>query len=358
MSFEEIKITKPHSKLCSPRNSTQYILAGPKTFRRASRKILSNKKETPYHNFGSNLQNIEKKLRKVYIADKGYKLGQVDQSGADALIVAHLCKSGKYRSLFQNGIKPHTYMALKLFPDEWKKHTNSSDVDEAINTPIESLAKLSFWKSLGKLIKSSDDWPPNKRFYYIGKKVIHASSYGMHGNRLRTVILEETYGQILLEPTEAESYILKFHKEFPEIQQWHFRVQSQVKQNQQIRNLFGWPFNVTSFVSDTEMKDLIAWAPQSTVAAITQIALTEFQEYVELNNKDWHILAETHDSIMIEAPENEIIEAISLLKSFIEQELKSPIDGTIFRMKSEAQIGYNWAPYDEQYNPEGLKEAA
>ena len=77
-----------------PRVSTYYNVSGTKTFRLASKAIFGI--------YGTNLQNWEKSLRKLIIPDDGYKFVQVDQSGAEALVVAYLCKHGNFRDLFLN----------------------------------------------------------------------------------------------------------------------------------------------------------------------------------------------------------------------------------------------------------------
>lgn len=346
----------PHKQLDTPRDTGHYQVAGPKTFRLGCRKFLSNKRETEYNNYGGNRQNIEKKMRRLWIADKGYKLIQVDQSGADALIVAHLCRAGKYRQLFQNDIKPHTYVALRRFADKWKERFDKDCIDKALNTPIPALPKLDFWGALNKLIKSSDDWSANERFYYMGKKVVHAGSYGMRGNRLVAVIREETLGEVILDKVEADKFILWFRgEEFPEIQEWNYRVVREAKTAGIIRNLHGFPFYITERINEQDAKDLIAWGPQSTVAGITRQAYIDMQEYIEDNNRDWHMLQETHDSYLCEAPEEEEVECAKLMQTFMEPELTSPIDGVKFRMRSEVQVGYNWAP-KSSYNPQGLEE--
>ena len=66
-----------------PRNTTIYKLGGTETFRASSSKWFGR---------GTNLQNIEKSMRQLYWADDGKVLVQVDQSGAEALIVSYLCE--------------------------------------------------------------------------------------------------------------------------------------------------------------------------------------------------------------------------------------------------------------------------
>jgi DNA polymerase I-like protein with 3'-5' exonuclease and polymerase domains len=343
------------SKLDKPRTTGQYIISGTDSFRLSCRKVLSNTHDTPYNNFGNNMQNIEKGIREIYIADVGYSLIQADQSGAEALIVAYLCRAAKYRSLFLNGVKPHVYMALKLFPHVWSKHLDEGKINQAINTEIPDLKKLSFWSQLEALIKSSDNWSSNERYYHLAKKTIHSSSYGMRGNTFRMAILQESGGTIVISLKDAESYLMQFHMEFPEIHEWHNQVFITARNKGRLINLFGFPFNITDFVNPNDFKDLIAWIPQSSVACITREAFCNLQDYIESNNKNWHLLGDCHDSYLCECPESEVNDCAKKMREFIEIEMKSPFDGTKFRMKSEVQSGKNWAPKKDK-NPLGLEE--
>lgn len=345
-----------HSKLPSPRDSCQYQIGGPYTYRRGCRMILKSKYESDHNNIGGNRANIEKGMRKIWIADPGFELCQVDQSGAEALAVAYLCKDAKYRALFKNGIKPHHYICLKLFPDVWKDKFGKDKIDCALKTEINDLISLNYWNDLCDYIESTDEWEPKKRYYYMGKKTIHSFSYGQRENSFRTNILKETAGTVNLSFDEAKHFRTTFFAEFPEILDWHQRVFREAKTKRQLRNLLGFPYNITDFVDENDYKDLIAWIPQSTIACITLKALVAWQEYVWDNNLNWHLLHETHDSFLTEAPKDENLENAKKMKEFIEQELVSPLDGSVFRMKSSVAVGLNWSSYKEKYNEEGLKK--
>lgn len=338
-----------------PRTSTQTLISGTDSFRTSSRKVLSNKRDTEYNNFGGNLQNIEKSIREIYEADTGCKLNQRDQGGAEALIVAYLCRPGKYRKLFENNIKPHTYLGFKIFVEVWLKHFTEQEVKECIEAPIDDLNSLKSWKAIAKAVKESDNWSSNERYYHFGKKTVHGGSYGMKENTFRTAILKESGGQIVISFEQASKMLKGFHMEFPEIQNWHMRTYEMVKKNNQLRNLFGFPYNITTFVKDSDFKDLIAWVPQSTVACITRNAVNCLYEYIEANNKDWIILGDCHDSYLAQCPEAEIEELNAKMGEFMEVEMISPFDGVKFRMKSEGQSGYNWRPYKEGVNEGGLR---
>jgi len=336
------------------RDTCEWAIHGTKTFRLGSRKI--NKI------YGGNLQNIEKSMREVYIPDEDKTLVQTDQSGAEALIVAYLCEAAAYRQLFIHGVKPHVYVALHLFRDIWKRkareHSLSSElsIDALCAAPIQALKSFPGWRDLDGLIKDSDNWSMSERYYYLAKQTCHSANYGIEANAFRMNILTKSGGKINISQDEASRFLQVYRGLFPEIPDWNRRVTKQVKENRMLFNLHGHPYTITGHeITDTQMKEHIAWIPQSTVGMITNIAYANMAEFIYNNKLDWDLLTNCHDSYLLQCPINETLECAKKCKEFMEQEFESPFDGVRFRMKSETQVGFNWAPAKEK-NPMGLKE--
>mgnify|MGYP003652241316 FL=1 len=335
------------------RNSCTYKIAGTKTFRLSSTKILGK--------WGGNLQNIEKSMRQIYVPDEGKIFCQVDQSGAEALIVAYIGEKGKFRTLFENNVKPHVYVALMLFADIWEKKMRRTSEDfwikDIVSCPIPELKKNAYWKDLDLLIKDSDNWALDERYYYLAKQTCHSSNYGIAPPTFRMNILEKSGGKIVITKEDSERFISTYHSLFPEIENWHRSVQKQVEKSKMLYNLHGHPYTISKYqINETDWKELYAWVPQSTVGEITSIAYTALQQYIEQNKLAWDLLANTHDSYLIQCPIEEVKECAIKAKEFMEQEFTSPVDDVKFRMKSEAQVGFNWRPFKEHKNPQGLKE--
>lgn len=138
------------------RLTTSWKVTGAKSFRLASSKWLNF--------YGANLQNSSPSVLSCVIPEPGYVFGQPDQGGAEALIVAYEAPDGKFRELFKLGIKPHSYMALQLFPEKFVK------LEEIVDykfLPPRFLAEKPEWKDMAKKIKNSG--VP----YDLGKRVIH-----------------------------------------------------------------------------------------------------------------------------------------------------------------------------------------
>jgi hypothetical protein len=354
-----------------PRFSCLYKISGTETFRLSSTKILSSKRKNVVHgNWGDNAQNKDKNIRYIWIPDEGRKFGQFDQAGAEALIVAYECKPGKFRDLFLYDVKPHTYIAGKIFINRWR--LDFPYVDEIYLIPIKEIKNHPGWKVLADAIAASDNEP--MRYYYLGKKTVHGGNYDMRGNTMVTVILEETDGAVNISSNEGDRFIQTYHTTFPEIRRdFHLGCVDEATKNQGIiRNLFGFPREFTGHWGDGTFREMFAFKPQSTVGSITNIALTKIQEDIWDNNipyKDWQldILQNGHDSGLFQWRDDPGVdkEIIPYIKPHFEPELISS-RGEKYKMKSEVQTGYNWKPQVkvkdkagnviEIINPRGLVE--
>ena len=366
------------------RNSTTYKLGGPKTFRRSSSKILNR--------WGSNLQNIEKSMRSVYIPDgfseelKGrceyfLETGDLtvfteeelvtlrvfvnrDQSGAEALIVAYECDPKDYRKIFIYKVSPHVYLALKLFTDVWKSKIHEKrvdvtedDVDRLCMTPIEKLDLNPAWKPLARLIKSSDDWPTSERYYYFSKQTIHSGNYDIQGPMFIMNVLEKSGGKVVIPLEEGKRFLETYRGLFPEIPERNNRIRRQVDTTKVLYNLFGFPYQITNYnITEATYKEYYAWSAQSTVGEITRIAVSSLQEYIEANHLPWDFLQDNHDSYLSQCPLIDVKKCSEMKKTFMNQELTSPVDGVKFRMQSDCQVGFNWSPYKLGVNNLGLRE--
>ncbi len=346
---------------------------------------------------GSNMQNWERSVRRIYLSD-GWNpddpaeceklahymltkdlsifteeersrikiLVSVDQAGAEALIVAYLCKHGNFRELFINGIKSHVYVGLITFADVWKEELKRAgsdikpDIDLLCSMPIKDIRSYPFWNDVDKLIKSSDKWPSERRFYYIAKQICHASNYGMKSGMFQLNTLEKSKGRIVISKPQAEHYLGTYHSLFPEIHGYHRDIEKQVRETHYLFNLFGYPrycWFPSTDPDETTLKEYYAFPAQSTVATITNIAYTKLQTQIEEEARQWDQLANTHDSYMCQCLIGEEDTLVPIMQDHINMELTSPVDGVKFRMKSEAKIGFNWSDWDKDKNPLGLKDA-
>jgi hypothetical protein len=381
-----------------PRFTTTYKLSGTKTFRLSSVKTIASKKKEPLHgNWGGNIQNKDKHIRDYFCADgvtdsiyldknntelqfntnielyskcikflqtlevsvfnlddlrKIKLLFQIDQAGAEALIVAYLCNvNSTFRKLFLNNIKPHTFCAMNIFYKKWE--SIGFNIKELQTLKIEDLRVHPEFIKLSKIIKDSDNEP--MRYYYLGKKTIHGSDYDMKGDTMSTAILEETDGAVNISPMECDNLLRIHHNTCPEIKRdFHNGVINMAsKNNRYLFNLFGFPYEFTGHWDDTLFRLMYAFIPQSTVGSITNIAITEIQREIMLKliNSDFglDLLQNGHDSILGQSFIPYWKDVALYVTPHIERELIN-FNGEKFKMKSEYQIGFNWKPSTMYYN--------
>mgnify|MGYP003424282912 FL=1 len=123
------------------RYTSIFDVSGTKSFRLSAKQMFGE--------IGGNLQNLPEDMRSFMVADEGKLLFQVDQSGAEALIVAYLAERGNYRELFDVGIKPHTYLALNIFIDKFR---GTYPKDRYLFRKPSELVQLPEWQKLNKFI--------------------------------------------------------------------------------------------------------------------------------------------------------------------------------------------------------------
>ena len=323
------------------RVTTSYKPAGTKSFRLSAAQV--------FERYGCNLQNPpEALLRCLEPTREGYCFGQIDQSGAEALIVAHEVADGNFRELFRVGIKPHVYMALQIFLDKFRgEHPREryQFVRPALLPPLPE------WPVLAKLIKNSP------REYGLGKKTIHAKGYGMRWPTFQLNVLLESAGEIVLSAAEAKLCLNTHEHIFPEVVNWQGELAIKVHKERIIRNLFGYPRRLDGRWNDETEREALSWIPQSTVGVITHKAIRSMNSYIAREHKPWLAIGNKHDSMAYELPTEDKEEWKQIAKQCMEIPLRSTT-GVDYQMKGEVSFGMNLGKWHEQENPEGMKEAA
>ena len=313
-----------------------FDVAGTKSFRLSSR--------MQFDEIGGNVQNKDEEFRGIIIPDERKALIQVDQSGAEALIVAYLAGKGNYRRLFELGIKPHTYLALNIFTNKFR---GKYPIDRYLYRTPDELAELPEWKNLNKFISKDS---ANHTEYQLGKKVAHAEAYAMGPETFRKQTLKESDGKICLSFQEAKNFLLVYAKLFPEIIEWQGKLIDEVKTTGVIRNLFGHPRSFYQRWNADVEREILSYIPQSTVGVLTSIVFTELFRYALANDLLWDILINVHDAVVAQVPISEAPAAVKKTRELFAIPLTAP-NGEVFSMKSEGMIGATW-------NKEDMKEAA
>lgn len=283
-------------------------------------------------------------MRRLYIPDEGKVFCQPDQDGAEARIVAYLCEKGKYRELFDNDIKVHSFVSLHMFYDKWVKEDSTLDYESLRSTSIKELHSHPQWKAFNKLAKTSDTWPAQKRYYYLAKQTSHSANYGIKGPTFQMNVLEKSGGKIALSRKEADFFLCFYRQLFPEIPKWNYETARILHSTKILFNLFGHPRLFTGReISSSFDQEGYAFVPQSTVGELTHMAFRDVQLYIEENHKNWDLLVNTHDGLLAQLPQEEQEEFTTVVTNAFGRELTSP-RGEKFRMKIEIKTnGKDWS---------------
>lgn len=291
---------------------TSYNIAGTTTGRFSS----------SLNDFGSggNLQNIEERLRRIFIADPGMKFANVDLEQADSRNIGALCWNVFRDPLYLNACESgdlHTTVAKMSRPGlPW---TNDAKQDRALA-----------------------DQP-----YYRHHSLRHMCKMLGHGTNYLGSPFEMSK-QTKIEQAVIKEFQAMYFSTFPAIPKLHAWVKTQIVENGNLVTPFGrkrWFFGRRD-ENDT-LKQAVAHLGQSMTAD-------------EMNNAMlavWRmniasIMLQGHDSILLQYPEekeNEVIPKV-LEAMRVPLELEA---GRSFVVPVECQTGWNWAKATNE-NPNGL----
>lgn len=274
---------------------------------------------------------------------------QPDQTGAEALVVAYECRPGRYRRLFELGIKPHSYTALQIFLDEISTARGQPKSRYAFVDP-DTLISYEEYKALFAEIKSNDTQ------YALGKRVRHARNYKMGPRTFQLNTLELSQGKVNLSYADSKRILDTDARVFTEIDEWQAETAGRLAATRTLHNLFGYPRYFGGIWSDALERDGLSFVPQSTVGTITNRAFTALWHYIKAHKLPWLLLNNKHDSLLLSLPDT--AEHREHARAVAKQHIEIPLvstRGDHYQMGCGISWGYNWAPASAD-NPDGMKE--
>lgn len=290
---------------------TSYNIAGTTTGRLSS----------SFNDFGSgtNLQNIEQRLRRIFISDPGYKFANIDLAAGDSRGVAgilwNLFKSSAYLDACASG-DLHTSVCRLAWRDlPW---TGDPVADRAIA-----------------------DQPAYRGMSYrdLAKRLGHGTNYmGSPHTMARHSKMEVNL---------IQDFQSRYFKVFP-LQEWHAWVRSELITKGYLINLFGrkrWFFGRRN--DDATVREAVAYSPQSTTADAIDRGLLETWRANECQ-----VLLQVHDSVLVQYLAELEDEVLPRILALIERPI--PLEhGRELIIPAEAKVGWNWSDWTKD-NPDGL----
>ncbi|KKK73544.1 hypothetical protein LCGC14_2892770, partial [marine sediment metagenome] len=272
---ERVLRIRDQSKQCSllatglenNRMRCTYVVGGTESFRFSSSGTHTGR--------GTNLQNIDKRLRHVFIPDPGFTMVQMDQERAESMVVAYVSRDGAYIEAHLKG-NTHVTVARLLWPDEeW----NGQDVhDRAL--AAHSLAA----NKIGR-----------HTMYYLAKRCQHGLNYLLTPHGMAR--------ELGLTVKESERVYTAYFEAFPGIKEWHAKVIEELKRTGKILYPGGYSREFFGRLGDRAThREAISSVPQSIVAWTNHIVWARM--YKQLDGPDLQVLGHGHDSVLFQVRES------------------------------------------------------
>lgn len=284
-----------------------------------------------------NLPNV----RRLFVPEPGWTIGEADQGGADAQVVA------------------------------------SESGDETLKAILASGKKLA--AESAKMMYGATAGPDGKRepYYTRAKSGGHATNYGA-----KPFALEKALG---ITKHEAEIFQRKWFQIYPGIKGWQERIFQQLsiglldaqgqpipRTSRRVYNKFGYRRYYPGRVEDL-LKEALAWIPQSTVAICSDLAIyatsTNFTKQIfaaewaaqfldpeidliraELHRLRFQLLIQVHDSIVFQYPTYNEHRVLPLLKRALR--IRIPYDPPLYIPWGLKTSTKSWGDAEERTWPE------
>lgn len=187
-------------------------------------------------------------VRRMFKADAGHFLIDVDLAGADAQVVAWEANDERLKSAFRRGLKVHVQNGIDIWGDEFIEIKEKSDEEK---------------------LKEIENGPWQKKYalkYYEVKKAVHGTNYGGSAGALCAILNWSR--------STATAFQSRWFNTHPEIKDWHRRVERDLQTSRMVVNPFG--FRRVYFDRlDNLLPQALAWVPQSTIAIVCVMGMLQ-----------------------------------------------------------------------------------
>lgn len=301
------------------RMRTSYNLAGTNTGRLSSR----------MNDFGTgtNLQNVDRKLRNAFVADPGMYLFNIDLEQADARNVG-----ARLWTLFLESHGPEFAGAYLDACESGDLHTTVcqmawTGLDWNLDNPRETADRIAY-----------------RDFSYrdMAKKLGHGTNY--YGTP-RTMA-----GHTNVETALIEDFQRRYFGAFPAIPLWHEWVIDQVQTHGILTTLFGRRRMFFGRGKEaTTHRKAIAYEPQSMTGEEIDRGIYQIWKTMP----QVQLLNQVHDSVLLQVPFRQAALLLPQILDVMKVEIEL-IGGRKFSVPLDVAGGWNWGYYSET-NPHGMK---
>lgn len=284
-------------------------------------------------------------VRGMFVAGEGKEFGARDFSGIEAVLIGYEARSKDYTRL--SLLDVHTYTTMMWLYEQGQ--VKYSELPQLAWSDADLKAALAEGKKRFKRERGGI------------KHNVHAGNFGASAKKTQEMLFD-MLGWVV--PIAEVRKFKQFYQElFPEIHNWHWSLARDVDECGYTRNNYGYLhrfYGVLKWenvhgewspkLGDT-CKELFAFKPQSTAAAIMKESMLDFAaEYPHLVE---YLRLTIHDELLAEYPRelrDEILEALRVVMERPRRELPLPAEwgmGEYLAINTEGKVGNVWSEMRE-----------
>ena len=261
---------------------------------------------------------------------------ELDKAGAEWVVVAYLSGDGRMLEVLASDKSPHviTGSLLSGVPEDLvEKESKIVGLQTDPTLVMEARESLPELEGMGYFI------PRNMSIRQAGKKANHGLNYGLG---YKTFAL---YNE--MDESDAKTIVKRYHEDaYPGIRIWHEKIKRQLNDDRTLTNCFERRRKFMDAWGMDLWLDAYSFIPQSTVVDMVNIGMTKAFEDESL---DFELLAQVHDSILIQVPPG---------RGFARWYLAAGVSKTIgldymmptveygarsFSIGTDMKVGYDWS---------------
>ena len=274
-------------------------------------------KQSNFGSIGAQIQNVPYYMKGALLADKGYKLCEIDKSQAEARITAYFANDTTLRDALEDDTKDFYLTCGELF----------------FSIPYEEVTL----ELRNKVIK----------------RIIHGTNYMMQAPTfIDTVgIVELRKAQALLNMEDmsaldfANFLLSRYHEAYPEVRKWHQATQLELATKGYLESPLGWR---RYFFGDPSqpatLRSAVAHQPQNINVDVVNTAFVQvFWQCVVPSQGKFCLIAQVHDSIVFQSTEDTITTYKDKAVRIMEDIPVTFPSGDTLVIPVDGEIGSTWA---------------
>lgn len=168
------------------------------------------------------------------------------------------------------------------------------------------------------------------------KSVNFGVAYGMRPESLAY--------QLNIPIDRAVAFMRRFFGTYPKVAQWIENIKAFARANGYVETIYGRRrylpniFSSDPYVREGAERQAINSPIQGSAGDVCFLGMIRFQEWLDANNRNAKIVGTVHDSILVETPEDEVVEISKILSSIMTKD----IPRITIELKSDIEILDKW----------------